>query len=377
MRSPAHAWRLSGAVFFFLLTAAGPWSHAAQPASGATTCAAPAPEGTPDAGAELSAWAPDGRARYTATAQGELLRHAADDGRITARVMLGFEPRALAVAGGPGALVLVAGRGRDAISVHDPESLATVRRYALPDGRSVVAALDLPGRARFALGFSDRDELWEIAYGPDAPPVLLGLVHDYRSNEAVPLPGRLTPRPFRVPGATRALLPGAVPRELLRIDASGRVGVVDLEVRREIERPAHPPFEDGVLAAAWRQRDARGWLIAARGSRRVDRLRAGDWRLEPVATLPGEVLGLAASPGAGEVHALHAGATSVGVVRIDPVSAETVAIPYDADTHALLRQQGTRAVRCPPPPDGAGERALSRPPVPGTPAGNAAPQPTR
>ncbi|HPA89307.1 MAG TPA: hypothetical protein PK072_06430 [Quisquiliibacterium sp.] len=315
--------------------------------------------------------------RYTATAQGELLRHAADDGRITARVMLGFEPRALAVAGGPGALVLVAGRGRDAISVHDPESLATVRRYALPDGRSVVAALDLPGRARFALGFSDRDELWEIAYGPDAPPVLLGLVHDYRSNEAVPLPGRLTPRPFRVPGATRALLPGAVPRELLRIDASGRVGVVDLEVRREIERPAHPPFEDGVLAAAWRQRDARGWLIAARGSRRVDRLRAGDWRLEPVATLPGEVLALAASPGAGEVHALHAGATSVGVVRIDPVSAETVAIPYDADTHALLRQQGTRAVRCPPPPDGAGERALSRPPVPGTPAGNAAPQPTR
>jgi len=113
--------------------------------------------------------------------------------------------------------------------------------------------------------------------------VLRGLVHDYRMGEAVPLPGRLTPRPFPVDTATRALLAGPSSFEVLRIDALGAPGVVNLDVRREIERPRLPGVADPRLIAPWRSQTARGWLIAAAGHP-MQLLAAPDWRpgtLEP------------------------------------------------------------------------------------------------
>ncbi len=415
MRSPAHAWRLFGAVLFFCAEVFAAVSAAPGPAPGVAsqaarpgvlhTCAAdietPALPLMGDA-VRTHALSPDGRALYVATRGGELLRYDVDGLRLTARVPLGFEASILATSSGPGALVLAAGRGSAALSVHDPESLATARRYALPEDSTVTSAHDNPGRSRFVLAFGDRDELWEIAYAPDAPPVLMGLVHDYRGNEAVPLPGRLTPRPFRVASPTRSLQLGAVAREVLRVDRDGRIGVVDLEVRREIERPAMatqaagPVPEAGQeLAAAWQRGAARGWLIGIEGASRIDRLRAGHWKLEKVAALPGALLAMAATNGSDHVYALHelpasvssapagpdgarhTGDRAVGLSRVDPLDGTLTAIPVAATSSLPLRLVTADGARCVLLLDAAGRRLLSLPDRPGTPAGNATAPPTR
>jgi len=214
---------------------------------------------------------------YAATADAELLRYALPGLELRARVPLGFVARTLAVGTGPDALLLAGGDGQRALSAHDPESLAPLERYTLAPASGVAAILDVAGRGRFVVGFADAGQLWEIAYARDAPPVLRGLVHDYRMGEAVPLPGRLTPRPFRVDSATRSLLAGPSSFEVLRIDTAGAVGVVNLDVRREIERPRLGAAADPLPAASWRSENARGWLVAASdGSTQV--LAAPDWR---------------------------------------------------------------------------------------------------
>ena len=400
MRSPAHALRLLGAAFFFLSVpsaatsgtfapsapapraAAEPLDPAARsPRAGLPpTCADVTPHATvpsEDHHVRAYARAPHDHTLYAITTRGELLRYAPGAAHAAARVTLDFDPLVLAVADGPGALVLVAGRGRDAITVHDPQSLAIVRRYALAGGGTVVSALDIPGRARFALGFSDRSEIWEIAYAPDAPPVLLGLVHDYRSNEAVPLPGRLTPRPFKVAGPTRVLLPGARPRELLRVDHAGHIGVIDLEVRREIERPAFAPIAAVVLAAMRSDDSAHGWLLAAPGMRNVVRLSAGAWTIEALTMLPGAAQALAASTGSSQVYALQTIGSGPEVLRIDARTGETTAVKRDAIARSPAGLVAAEGGRCVVVTDADGRRILSLPAAPGTPAGTAAPLPTR
>jgi hypothetical protein len=125
-----------------------------------------------------------------------------------------------------------------------------------PAGGGEISAL--LGIERAGGGFAAHDELWEIAWNRDAPPVLRGLVHDYRSGEAVPLPGRFTERTFKVPRATRDLAAGGMPFEVLQVDREGGVGIVNLDIRRRTE-PV--PMVAVRLIAAWRGTQDRGWLV--------------------------------------------------------------------------------------------------------------------
>lgn len=256
-----------------------------------------------------------GGAVYASTRARELLRFGVPGLDQQARASLEFEADALAAAAGADALVLAGGRGAGALSAHDPATLALVQRYLQPEPFAVSAIRDLPARRRFAVAFADLDEVWEIAYDRDAPPVLQGLVHDYRSGEAVPLPGRLTPRPFRVPNATRTLLDGPVAYELARIDATGALGIVHLDVRREIERPALSAAPQPVRAAAWRDGARRGWLFSAPGAADAERLESGTWKVTGRVVAPGEILAMAT--GAGRVLAAYAVAGGVAVAAAD------------------------------------------------------------
>jgi hypothetical protein len=178
----------------------------------------------------------------------------------------------------------------------------------------------LPQRGRFAVAFSDRDELWEIDYRRDAPPVLKGLVHDYRSNEAVPLPGRLTARPFKVPGATRDIVAGGVAYEMLRVDARGHIGVVNLEVRREIERPLPAlGMPEAAPIVAWSGAGRRGWAFAAAPGQ-VTLLESLAWKAGELEA-GGNVIALARAPGGRQVAALVDGGRSLALVLIDPLTA--------------------------------------------------------
>ena len=108
-------------------------------------------------------------------------------------------------------------------------------------------------------------------------------------NEAIPLPGRFTPRAAPVVSPSARLLPGPVPYEWLRVDTAGVASVLHLEVRREIARLRE---EGEWLAAAWRGEQGRGWLLGFREGEEVRRLASGSWRRSPPQPLPGRLLAL-------------------------------------------------------------------------------------
>lgn len=255
---------------------------------------------------------------FTASADGRLLRLRLPELAPDAAAALAFEATSLAASGGVDAIVLAGGSGPTPLSARDPVTLASLYEYRLDDGRhaTVSSIVDRPQRSRFVVGFSDVDEIWEIDYSRDAQPVLRGLVHDYRMREAIELPGRFTARAFAVPGATRALVAGALPHEMLRIDASGAIGVLNLDVRREIERPPVAAVPAPERIAAWRGAHSRGWLLADEGASMLRVLDAAAWKLvEPIA-IEGGILAISALPdGAVLIAARHA--DSISFVRVD------------------------------------------------------------
>ncbi|MDT3678105.1 MAG: hypothetical protein ROZ64_04630 [Burkholderiaceae bacterium] len=212
-----------------------------------------------------------------------------------ARETLALDAHSLVAAGGTDAVVLAAGSGETPLSARDPETLASLHEYRLDNGRraSVSSIVDRPRRSRIVVAFADLDEIWEIDYRRNAPPVLRGLVHDYRMREAVELPGRFTPRTFAVPGATRALVAGSAPHEVLRIDASGALGVLNLDVRREIERPPVDAVPAPERIAAWQGESSRGWVLADEAATALRVLDARTWKLAAPLPVEGEVLALA------------------------------------------------------------------------------------
>lgn len=260
----------------------------------------------------------DGSALYAVTRARELIRYGVSTLREQARASLDFEPAAIAASSGADAIVLVGGRGHDALSAHDAVTLAESMRYRLPEAFSVTAILDLALRRRMVVAFGDLDEAWEIAYDRDAPPVLQGLVHDYRMGEAIALPGRLTPRRFKLPGATRALVPAADANRLARIDIAGRLGIVDLEVRREIEHPPTPPLTPSAQLAPWRSASRQGWLIADAGSEQATVLDAASWRIAGHMAAGGRILAL--TSWGEQVLVAHATTNGLVVSSFDPTT---------------------------------------------------------
>lgn len=214
-------------------------------------------------------------------------------------------------------LLAIGGAGEHPLRIVDAATLADVHVYPFEAPASVTALAHVPGRASFlaapqwaAAGPPAVDEAWELAYSPDAPPVLKGLVHDYRMGEAVPLPGQFTPRPLPLGSPTAGFVAGPVPYEWLRIDQTGAASVLHLEVRREIARL------DGTgdwLAAAWRdpQAQARGWLVGMRGATWLSRFESLSWRLTAPQALPGRLLAM--QPLAGLEGAVLALAVDGGV----------------------------------------------------------------
>jgi len=236
----------------------------------------------------------------------------------------GMPVRALIAASDEAAgLIAVGGEGSEALRILDAGTLADVHRFRL-DAPIVVAALaNAPGRASFLAGLAEPAspaEVWEMAYSPDAPPVLKGLVHDYRMNEAVPLPGRFTPRVAPVVSPTKSLLPGPVPYEWLRIDAAGVASVLHLEVRREIARLRE---QGDWLAAAWQGERARGWLLGFREGEEIRRLESGSWRRSPPQPLPGRLAGLLAF---GDLRGAALALAVDGGVALAEIDGETLEI---------------------------------------------------
>lgn len=318
---------------------------------------------------------------YAATADAALHALRLTDLAPVASARLAWAAHAVSASSGADGIVVAGADGASPLAAFDAATLEHLSDYPL-EARARVSGLEhLPERGRFVVSFADRDEIWEIDYRRDAPPVLKGLVHDYRSNEALPLPGRLTARVFKVAGATAAIAPGGVAYEALRVDRAGGIGVLNLQVRREIERPlpelrmADPP-----PIAAWSGPGRRGWAIAtARG--RLTLLESLRWSATQV-DLGGEIVSLARAGSAHELLALVRDGAQTAIVRIDALAARVSARERldDAEgrARALVRSpQGA----CVAVIDGRGQWLGATDPrslrAPGSPTPTSSPPPTR
>ena len=203
------------------------------------------------------------------------------------------------------------------LGAYRPDDLAPVFAWTLPAAGEVSAVLAIEARHRFVLGFAAHDEIWEIAWNPDAPPVLRGLVHDYRSAEAVPLPGRFTERAFKLPQPTGDLAPGGVPYEVLQIDRHGAAGIVNLDIRRRTETV---PIEAVRFITPWRGQGARGWLVF-HGDGRITRVSAPDARQQAWGRLPAAPVDVIAAPDGSGAIALAGDGRGFGLWRVSALTA--------------------------------------------------------
>jgi len=316
--------------------------HALECTSGRETASIPLPDAASLARVAL---APHRPAVFVTIGE-QLLRLPLPSLAPATREVLPFRATSLAASGGVDGIVLAAGAGDAPLSAREPTTLASLHEYRLDEGgrATVSSVVDRAPRSRFVVAFSDRDEVWEIAYGRDAPPVLRGLVHDYRMREAVELPGRFTPRAFAVKGATRALVAGSVPHEVLRIDTSGAIGVLNLDVRREIERPAAAVVPDPGRIAAWRGERSRGWLFADDDGTTLRVLDSAAWKFVEPIRVEAPVLSVAALDDGSVLLALG-GDAGIALARVDVEArrARPVAGPAPAGRSPYRFVRGTGA----------------------------------
>jgi hypothetical protein len=132
----------------------------------------------------------------------------------------------------------VEGQG-SAIVVFDagqPVKTLPARALAGGDASAVSAVRWLPQRRSFVIAFDTLPELWELSVDPNAPPIHDGLVHDYRMGEAIAAPGFLGVRRTRLDAPVRSLDADARGAAYLTVHTADARLVVNLDVRRVIER---------------------------------------------------------------------------------------------------------------------------------------------
>ena len=267
---------------------------------------------------------PGSGAVYAATTDATLRALRNSDLGPLASARLTWPAHVVSASSGADGIVVAGGDGVSPLAAFDAVTLERLSDYPIETRARVSGLEHLPERGRFVVSFADRDEIWEIDYRRDAPPVLRGLVHDYRSNEAIPLPGRLTARSFKVVGATLGLAPGGVAYEVLRIDRDGVAGVVNLVVRREIERPLpEVRLTATTPIAAWSEPARRGWAIVTAPGR-LTLLESLQWRGTQV-DLGGELVSMARAGNGHELLALVRAGAKMEIVRIDALVANVAA----------------------------------------------------
>ncbi len=140
---------------------------------------------------------PDGRYVYFGSRDGWITKYDLWNLAVVAEVRAGLNLRNVAVSG-DGRWVMAANYLPHTVALFDAE-LNLVRTWQAGDERGtrtsrVSAVYDATPRKSFVVALKDVAELWEISYDPAAPPVYRGLVHDFRSGEAIAEPGQFAVR---------------------------------------------------------------------------------------------------------------------------------------------------------------------------------------
>ncbi|MGB5260565.1 MAG: cytochrome D1 domain-containing protein [Gammaproteobacteria bacterium] len=144
--------------------------------------------------------------------------------------------------------------------VLDAGDLSLVKLIPVTDdhgtGSRVSAVYTAAPRSSFIVALKDLQEIWEISYLDDPPPVYRGLVHDYRMQEGLVEKGRFPVRHIQLDDYVDDFFFDPDYRHLIGAARNGNNGqVVHLDIGRkiaEVELPGLPHLGSGIT---WPYRD--------------------------------------------------------------------------------------------------------------------------
>jgi len=193
----------------------------------------------------------------------------------------------------------------------DAASGAVVRRIPVADKRGktsrVTRIVDAPPRKSFVVLLADIAEAWELSYDPKAEPVYDGLVHDYRMGEGIADRGPFAVRRVALDAPLVDGLFSEDHRYLVARAGAGIVHVVNLDVRRVIERlrvDGDPAPSRGV---SWKANGVPRFAFPDARGTRVFLLTADGWRWDYAIELPAPTVRLVQRSNGGIAAELQSG----------------------------------------------------------------------
>ena len=133
-------------------------------------------------------FSPDGRYVYFASRDGWISKYDIWNLKMVCEVRAGINTRNAAVSS-DGRFVMVGNYLPHSLAVLDAADLSPLKvipvRSATGKPSRISAVYDAGPRESFVVALKDIPEVWEIFYGERHDPVYQGLVHDYRSAEAI------------------------------------------------------------------------------------------------------------------------------------------------------------------------------------------------
>lgn len=208
-------------------------------------------------------FSPDGRFVYFASRDGWISKFDLYHFVVVAEIRAGLNTRNAAVSG-DGKWVMVANYLPHSLVVLDAADLSLVRIIPTLDAGGkktsrVSAVYDAAPRKSFIAALKDVPEAWEISYDPEAPPIAVGLVHDFQYMEGAFTPAMFNPRRIMLQDYLDDFFFTQSYDEILGSSRSaGKGQVIHLDGRRKIadlELPGMPHLGSGIT---WTWRDANG-----------------------------------------------------------------------------------------------------------------------
>jgi DNA-binding beta-propeller fold protein YncE/cytochrome c553 len=196
---------------------------------------------------------PDGRYVFFASRDGWVSKFDLWNLKIVAEIRAGINTRNVAVSG-DGKYVAVANYLPHSIVLLDAD-LNVLKLHAVKDSQGkessrVSAVYDAAPRKSFVAALKDVPEVWEISYDPQVEDIPTGMIHDFKHQEGVFIPGFLNPRRTFLAESLEDFFFTQDYSELMGASReAGKGQVVNLDVRKKIadlKMPGMPHLGSGI-----------------------------------------------------------------------------------------------------------------------------------
>jgi DNA-binding beta-propeller fold protein YncE len=188
-------------------------------------------------------FSPDGHYVYFASRDGWVSKFDIWNLEYVAEIRVGINTRNIAVSS-DGRYVMAANYLPNTVVLLDASDLSLIKTMAVADEKGVLsrasAVYDAAPRKSFIVALKDVPELWEVSYDDNAPPIMPGLVHDYKMAESIAIPGKFNPRRTTLDTVLDDFFFDQSYSYLIGASREGKGQVVNLDIRRKVADLALP-----------------------------------------------------------------------------------------------------------------------------------------